>query len=326
MRILPIILSAFVHVAVIAVVIFGGGLGGHAPIDITQQVYSVDIVGTPGLPVGQEGSPEKAAEAEPEGGPAKPAPKEVAATPEPEAKPEPQPAPEAKPVEKGKVISAEKKDQPEKPEVKPEPPKPEKKEVAEKKPDPPKPEPKTEKKPEPEKKTEPPKKKVAKKPKPKQPTSRDVIASALNAVQKEAADQAAADRAALERELEALRGSVSGQGQGSGPGRGSGGGRGGGGGADPLMAYGNYVKNLIKQYWSLPPIIDRSMNYAAVVRVTVDRRGNIQQFYVQTSSGRQDFDLSTIKAIKMAQQNAELEPPPVNGDIALNITFNSQEM
>lgn len=313
-----------VHVSVIAAVILGGGIGGSTPIDISQQVYSVDIVGTPGLPLGPEGEPDKAAEAEPEGGPAKPAPKEVAATPTPEIKPEPQPAPAAKPVEKGKAISAQKKDLPEKPEAKPEPPKPEKK-VAEKKPEPPKPEPKVEQKPEPEKK-EPPKKTVAEKPQPKQPSSRDVIASALSAVKKEAADQAAADRTELERELEALRGSMGGQGQGSGTGRGRSGGSGGGGGADPLTAYGNYVKNLIKQYWALPPIIDRSMNYAAVVRVTVDRRGNIQQFYVQASSGRQDFDLSTIKAIKMAQQNAMLEPPPVNGDIALNITFNSQEM
>ncbi len=343
------LLSISLH-ALVALAVTMGGLGSEQRIDLTQQVYTVDIVGDPTLPLGPKGDPDLPEDAgDPGGGPKarpaeieevappapepepapKPAPKEIAAAPEPEPKPEPPkptPTPEAQPTEKGKAISAQKQPEPPKPEPKPEPPKPE---VAEKKPEPPK---------QPEKKPEPPKPQTAQKPpapktpeKPRQPTQQELLASALQEMQREAAIEREEQQAVLDAELQALKSSYGGAGEGAGTGQGQGaaprrsGGTGGGGGADPLSAYGKYIENTIKQFWSLPPIIDRSLRYSARLVVTVEPTGQITNVYVDQTSGRQDFDLSAIKAVDQTKRLGALEPPPVNNQLVLRIEFDSAE-
>ena len=81
---------------------------------------------------------------------------------------------------------------------------------------------------------------------------------------------------------------------------------------------------LIKERWSYPNLQARTV-LTAMVELRLDRRGEIVEYLLITSSGRSDFDASALKAVAEAQQFNLLPPPPA-GLAVLRINFNSQEL
>jgi|GEM_PF-4187399 len=339
-------LSIFLHASIVLLAIFWAQI---APMpEVPVPLYIVDLVTLPGAP-GKIGppldpgpgpvtppkpepeppgpAPSVPQQPEPAAKPPAPEPAPIKPTPPPPkpepAKPEPKPVP--KPVEpppppKGKDIAAKKEDNLKKPEPKPK--EPEKK--AEPQP-PQKPDPNAKNKnyvktdPEPKKKNQP-------------PTKEQILAQALESAQKDSAKEDKAGRDALSKELAALRGAVarepgsggSGSGAGTGAGAGAGGENGGGGAGGPDVAYLRAISQMIKEHWSFPKLGGRQ-TLIAQVEITLDQNGGIQEYRLANSSGKEDYDASTLKAIVETQQEERLPPPP-KGLRVIRINFNSQEL
>lgn len=354
-RVSSYVLSVLLHICVLGFALYWPM--SQRQIDLNIPIYEVDLVtlaGVPGKPgdpgdPGPGKTPQVKAQAKP-AAPAQPEAKEppklepkapqtaLPAQPVKPAQPVEEPVQPAPPPEKGKDIS-EKKMAPQKPTPK-EKPKP----AEAQKPEPKKQPAKTE--PEPKKK-EPPKKNVAQevkpaKPKSKnaavakpeqqkqaQPTKEQILAQALQAAQKDAAKQEKQDRDVLARELAELRDSVAGSG-GTGPGTGTGtpdgaGGQGGQGGlGGQAGAYLRAVAQIVKDRWSFPNL-DNSRVLSAQIEIRLSNKGDILDSQLIVSSGRDDFDASTLKAVAEAQQFNMLPAPP-RGLNVIRINFNSQEL
>lgn len=343
--------SVSLHASIVLLAIFWAQI---APLkEVPVPLYTVDLVTLPGAPgkIGPTGDPSPgpvAPEPEPPGpaAPAKPAPPDPA--PKPAAQ-EPAPVKPTPPPPKPEPAKPE----PSKPEVKPlpkpvePPPPPQGKDIAAKKEDNlKKPEPKPK---EPEKKVEPqpqptskpdPKAKdknyVKTDPDPKKknqaPTREQILAQALESAQKDSAKEDKAGRDALSKELAQLRDSVgrhsgpggTGSGSAAGTGAGGGGEGGGGGSGGPDVAYLRAISQMIKEHWSYPKF---TASHAAIsqVEITLDASGRILEYRLISSSGKDDYDASTIKAIVETQQEETLPPPP-KGLRVIRINFNSQEL
>ena len=72
-----------------------------------------------------------------------------------------------------------------------------------------------------------------------------------------------------------------------------------------LQSYTGRIKLMIERAW-LPPSHAAS-NLRAVVHLTIDKQGRVEQLRVVQSSGNTMFDQSLIRAIK---QVSPLPPPP----------------
>ncbi|MCM0756209.1 TonB family protein [Desulfovibrio aminophilus] len=321
--------SIILHLSMVCMALFWQNFGG-VKIDMEVPAYTVDLVNiAPGPPPGPV-APGPAIPAQaPNAAPptmnpeSQAQPEQAAAVPEP---PKPQPKPEpAKP-------------EPVKPEpVKaPEPPKPQPKPEPVKTPEPPKPakpEPKPEAKPISETKAE------TKKPEPRkaepakpEPSNKDILASALQDVKKEAAKDAGKSSGQpsvspqqqakndVQSELAALRKSVGGSIYSTGGGGGGGGG--GSGSSGLLQVYASIVEQAIKKNWRYP-VFGNDSNLVAVVEVRIDAKGQIADVRVLTPSARSDFDDSAVKAVR---ETKELPAPPSEAVGTLRINFNLQEL
>jgi colicin import membrane protein len=304
------ILSILLHAGVAAAAAFLA-TPGTLNVDLGVPVYEVDLVRVepakkgapkaPKKPVPKKAAPKKPAPEKPE--PEKPALKkpepvaEAPKKPEPEPKPAPAPAPEPKP--EAKKISA-KKEQP-KPEPKPAP-------VEKKKPAP-------------------------KKPAKPEKTREQLLAEALRHAEKdvnwlEHLEDKAEDkeREALQKEIAALRESVAEQEaeeEAAAEEEGAGGdAEEGSGSAGLLDVYRVVVRDTIKENWRYPDI-SASGELSARVEMELAPDGSIVDYRLIESSGRPDFDTSTLAAIQATEQ---LPPPPRSDIKLLRITFNLQDM
>lgn len=334
MRFISLFLSFFLHAAIFGLAIFWSQLGAH-PVKLDVPVYYVDLINLSGVP-GAPGHSDSAKKAAPKKA-AAPAPKPAApkATPikepakptavSPKPKPKPKKAPKPVVASKDKPISPKKQDKPKKPASKKEPKKQPKKEV--KKPEPPKKK-QAATKPEPKRKTE--KKKTAKetrrnritpkkKTKPNVPTRNQILSQALQATQMDVAKQDKMDQDAVAKALADLRNSQQG-----GTGRGGRGSGTGGDGGGHEGAYLRAMTQIIKEHWAYPILNDKVV-LQAQVEITLDSRGQIRNFILTRSSGRPDFDASTMKAVDETRLTEQLPEPP--SDLrTIRINFNSQEL
>lgn len=304
-------LSICLHVGLVVVAVLWQNFGG-VKVNLEVPTYTVDLVNiAPGPPPGPIGPGPAIPAVSPNPAPPTMAPnpevkpEQTAAAPEP-AKPEPVKAEPAKPEP---VKAPPPKPEPAKPAAKPEP-KPEAKPISETKAESKKPEPKKE----------------AAKP---EPSNKDILASALQDVKKEAAkdggkssgpspqQQAKND---VQSELAALRKTVGGSLYSTGGGGGGGGG--GSGSSGLLQVYASIVEQAIKKNWRYP-VFGNDSNLVAVVEVRIDAKGQIADVKVLTPSDRADFDDSAVKAVR---ETKELPPPPSEAVGTLRINFNLQEL
>lgn len=332
--------SFVLHAGIVLLTLFWAQI---APLpDIPVPLYTVDLVTLPGAP-GKIGPPP-----DPSPGPLKPpAPEPELPEPAAPAKPQqPEPAPKPQVQEPAPVKPTPPtppKPEPAKPEVKPAPkplealPPPKGKDIAAKKEDnlkKPEPKPKEpEKKPEPQPTTKPDpnaknKNYVKTDPEPKKknqaPTREQILAQALESAQKDASKEEKAGRDSLSKELAQLRDSVGRQAGSGGSGSGAGGENGGGGAGGHDVAYLRAISQVIKEHWSFPKLGGRQ-TLIAQVEVTLDQSGRIQEYRLIASSGKDDYDASTVKAIVETQHEENLPPPP-RGLRVIRINFNSQEL
>lgn len=214
-----------------------------------------------------------------------PAPQPPAAEiPRPETRPEPRPEPPKQPeAEKLPAVSPVKKETPREPQPKPEP---EQKKPASK----------------PEARPAAPKK-----PARQQSGGRDAVRNALASAQKESG--VAGALAELQREA-GRAGTGGGAGEGSGP---------GGGGLDNV--YAGLVILAVKPNWKMA-LYGREQ-LAALVRVRLDREGNVLDASLERGSGRADFDSSAVNAVLRTKK---LPKPPTPDQQDLILTFNSSEL
>ena len=312
-------LSICLHVSLVVVAVLWQNFGG-VKVNLEVPTYTVDLVNiAPGPPPGPIGP-----------GPAIPAtvpnPAPPTMAPNPDVKPEqaaavPE-APKPEPAKPEPVKAPPPKPEPAKPEPKPEPAKPAK------------PEPKPEAKPISETKAEtkkPEPKKEAAKP---EPSNKDILASALQDVKKEAAKNPSKDAGKgtsqssgtpqqgndVQSELAALRKTVGGSLYSTGGGGGGGGG--GTGSSGLLQVYASIVEQAVKKNWRYP-VFGNDSNLVVVVEVRIDAQGQIADARVVTPSDRADYDDSAIKAVR---ETKELPPPPSEAVGTLRINFNLQEL
>lgn len=218
-----------------------------------------------------------------------PAPQPAAAEiPRPEARPEPRPEP-PKPAEAEKLPTVS----PVKKEPKPQPKRD------------PQPKPEAEpKQPAPKAETRPA---APKKPARQQSGGRDAVRNALASAQKESG--VAGALAELQREA-GRAGTGGGAGEGSGP---------GGGGLDNV--YAGLVILAVKPNWKMA-LYGREQ-LVALVRVRLDREGNVLDASLEQGSGRADFDSSAVNAVLRTKR---LPKPPTPDQQDLILTFNSSEL
>ncbi|HIU17486.1 MAG TPA: cell envelope integrity protein TolA [Candidatus Avidesulfovibrio excrementigallinarum] len=228
---------------------------------------------------------------------AKPAP---AKTPPP-AKPEKKPAPEKDAVALNSQQKARKDKESEKkpkPETKPD------KNAQEKA------------KPQAEKKDAKQEKKGDDKPKEKQPSSEDVLKSALaDARRAEAKNRRGSGSSAVANALAQAKREARGTGGGGG---GEGDGPGGGGLYD---VYAGMVVMAVRPNWSMPTYSRDPL--VAYVRVKLDPAGQVLDASLERSSGRADFDASAVNAVRRTQT---LPKPPTPAQQEIVIAFNSLEL
>lgn len=327
MRFLSLFLTFFLHAGIFGLAFYWTHFGAP-PIKLDVPVYYVDLINLAGAPDKPgPADPAKLAAKAPKPDPApapKPAPKPKAAPIKepakpaavvPPPKPEPQKAPKPVVADKQKPISPKKK--PEKPKPKKEVKKDEKpkKKLAQAKPkQQPKPK-ETKKEPTRSKRSTPQK---AKRNQP--PTRNQIVAQALQATQMEVAKQDKMDQDAVARALADLRHSQQG---GTGQG-GQGSGTGGGGAGGHEGAYLRAMSQIIKDHWAYPMLNDK-VALQAQVEISLDSRGQIRGFVLTRSSGRPDFDASTMKAVDETRLTERLPEPP-GGLRTIRINFNSQEL
>jgi len=294
------ILSILLHAGVAAAAAFLA-TPGTLSVDLDVPVYEVDIVSLEPAKKGPSKPVQKAPAPKPAPAPApKPAPvKQVAKAPE---QPAPKPAPKPEPKPAAKEISAVKKEQP-----KPEP----------------KPAPKEAKKPEP-------------KPAKPEKSRQQLLAEALKHAEKDvnwlehlADKEREKEHEAVQQEIAALRESVAEeeaaraqeQAEAEEPGAG-GDAEDGGGSAGLLDIYRVVVRDTIKENWRYPDIT-ASGELSARVEIELGADGSIVDYRIIETSGRPDFDSSTLAAV---QATGSLPPPPRADLKIIRITFNLQDM
>jgi colicin import membrane protein len=216
------------------------------------------------------------------------------------------PSPKPAPVKK-EAVSAQ-------PKIVPAPPKPAAKSAARPAP---KPKPEPSKKIAPKKTPATPKRIEKKKTAPKKETlsAEQVVAQALKGVQSTVSKETLKEQQDLARELAGLRRGVDqdigSTGQGDPNAQGSG----------LVAVYGRIAETAIKEHWRFPRV--GGTNLTARIEVLIDRAGKVLGTKVLTSSGRKDFDGSTLRAI----HEAEPLPEPPSRDIRrLIINFNLSEL
>lgn len=307
MRFISTLLSVCLHLALVVAVLYWPANTTKMRLDVPA--YQVKLVSLAGKrPVGKSAPAAKPT-------PVKPAPApEPAASPAP--KPEPKPAPKADPKPT------------------PAPPKPDATPISPKKaalPEPPKPssEPRKEEKPkpEPEKKPKPTPKPEPKKP---EPSADDILRAALADTSKEvkqakkaqeqhAQQQLSKELAALQDAVsqdKALRDALAAAGEEGVEGPAS---DGVVGSVEDLYAIA--VQTIIKKNWRFPQMATRD-ELVTRVRIVLSPGGEILDAKVVSSSGRPDFDASTLRAVSDTKQL----PKPPSPDIAeITINFNSHE-
>lgn len=303
MKLLGWLLSILLHAGVAAAAAYLA-TPGTLNVDLGVPVYEVDLVK---LEPAKKGAPKVAKTAEETKPPAKKVqPKKakvVAKAPEkPVAKPVPKPAPKPAPKPEKKVaeISTKK----EKPKPAPAPPK---------------------KKPEPKKPAKPEK------------TREQLLAEALKHAEKDvnwtehlkeeaAEEKERKEREELEKELAALRESIAEEeaaraeqeeeeGAGGEAEEGS-------GSAGLIDIYRVVVRDTIKENWRYPDI-SAGGDLSARVEIELAADGGIVDYRIIESSGRPDFDTSTLAAV---QATGSLPPPPRPDIKLIRITFNLQDM
>ena len=308
MRVLPILLSVALHVAVIAFgVLYQPSPNLH--VDLRKKVYTVDLVQLKpavGKKVAQPAPPAPTVSPDPK-------PESAAKQASAPAPPEPVvPAPEPRP----KTIVATAKKIPEPTPVKKISPK-KRPETPKKKPAQTKPAPNVppQKKP-PTKPKSPPKPKPPVKKTPRQLSAEEIMAAALGDAKKKASSSAKPNGASaqdvLSRELASLQKTV-----GSSAGTGS---AAGGAGAVVEEIFGTLVEGQVKEHWRFPRL--GNLGLAAVVEIVVDPAGQVISKRVLTSSGRSDFDASCLRAVEEA---GTLPDPPERKRWTVRITFNLAE-
>ncbi len=211
----------------------------------------------------------------------------------------PAPKPEARPApaSQSEAVRLPRPDTAVEPESRPVPkPEPEKKTDSKAEP---KSEPKTA--PKPEKKSE-----QARKPdKPARPSGSDAVRRALASSRREAASPVAGALSDLRQEA-----TGGGAGEGDGP---------GGGGLNDV--YAGQVILAVRPNWSMATYSRTPLT--ALVRVRLDAQGTVLDASLERSSGRPDFDASTVNAVIRTKK---LPKPPTKAQQDLLLTFNSLEL
>ncbi len=178
----------------------------------------------------------------------------------------------------------------------------------------PKPKPDTQKKPAPPQPTQK---------KPKAPSADDILKQALASAGAEVKKRTQQEQRHVEDELAALRTAVSSRTNDSDGG--TDGGQGGqsiGSGLGLVAIYRAQVIELVRTHWRFPQLAKRT-NLATVLRIRLAPDGTLLDVTMETSSGRPDYDSSTISAVRSA---GALPPPPLSELQDLRITFTLQDM
>lgn len=269
---------------------------GAVNIDLDVPVYQVDLVKLEPAKKGRPKPVKKAVKPEPP----KPKPAEVAKVPEAVEIAKPKPAPAPKPEPEAKKISPVKREAEKKPLPKP---------VEKAKPEPKKAEPKPKK------------------------TKEQLLAEAMEQARKDAAwlerleeqkaeEQERDEREALRQELATLRETVGSEPE-DGEEEGAGGEAEEGAGSGTLLdVYKMIVRREIQSNWRYPNIpMDRELSARVEIRLGPD--GSITDYSLIETSGRPDFDASTVAAVK---STGKLPPPPDKEVEVLRITFNLQDL
>lgn len=156
------------------------------------------------------------------------------------------------------------------------------------------------------------------KPKEKQPSSEDVLKSALaDARRAEAKNRrgSSGSSSAVANALAKAQREARGTGGGGG---GEGDGPGGGGLYD---VYAGMVVMAVRPNWSMPTYSREPL--VAYVRVKLDPAGQVLDASLERSSGRADFDASAVNAVRRTQN---LPKPPTPAQQEIVIAFNSLEL
>lgn len=329
MRFISTLLSLCLHFSVVLAIIFWPASVVKMRLDVPA--YQVKLVSLAGKRAGGKAAPStKTALNKPEtAAPATPPP---APAPTPAPAPAPTPAPAAIPIAKPAPA----------PQPVPAAPKPDATPISPKKaavPEPPKveeaPKPKDEKKPEP--KVEPKKPESKPEPKKPEPSAEDILRAALADTSKEVKQtkkaQEKAGQQQLSKALSDLKSSVSNEkalsdalaeaGEG-----GTDGGEEGAEGpsSDGVIGsiedlYALTIKDIVKKNWRFPQMATRDQ-LVTKVRIILSPDGAIMDAKVVASSGRPDFDASTLRAVADTKQ---LPKPPTPDIAEITISFNSHE-
>ena len=323
MRFISTLLSLCLHLLLVIGMIYWPASSSKVRLDVP--VYQVKLVALSGKrPVGKVAPGNKVA-----GPVVKPKPEPSPATPPPPApEPAPAPAPAPKPQPAAKPVPAPKPEP--KPDATPISPKkavvPEAPKVAEQ------PKPKDDKKDKPDKKSEPDKKPEPQKKPEKKPEKsaddilREALADTSKTIKKAEKQRAVSGQQQISKELAALQESVSqnkalqdalaeaGEEGIEGP------------PSDGVVGsiedlYAIAVQNLVKKNWRFPQMATRDQ-LTASVRIMLSPEGSILDAKIVASSGRADFDASTLRAVA----DTKVLPKPPSPDISeITINFNSHE-
>ena len=147
---------------------------------------------------------------------------------------------------------------------------------------------------------------------PPAPTPEQVLAQALGAAEQNAKEGDNAEREALYQELAKLREDIGTESGSSGEGS---------PGSEAMRIYARIVEQRIKSHWRFPRIGIQE-NLQAVVEVKIDAEGKIIEKKLVSSSGRNDFDNSVLRAV---DETGALSTPPGKDIQTIKFTFNLQE-
>lgn len=286
MRLYGILFSLLLHAGVLLAGMFFGGFHA-APIKLSMPVYQVQLVS-----LQQPAPPKKAAKVQvkakkdSDAKPIKAQEPEKKAKPAPKSAsvPKPKPAPKPKPKPKAKPIS-------------------------------PKKSPAKIRKP---KKTKKPKPKPAPKP---EVNKKRVIAGAFKDVAKQVAKEEKSERAALNKELAALKKDVKAREEAQAA-LGTPDGQEGAAASTLYQVYGQIVVNEVRANWRYP-VAGSASDLSAVVELKIGSDGSIEKTRIVESSGRPGFDASVLKAVA---ETGKLTSPPTRNLRLIQITFKLQEL
>lgn len=99
-----------------------------------------------------------------------------------------------------------------------------------------------------------------------------------------------------------------------------------GGRDDGMREYYTLIWSRIRNMWTLPPDILPRKDIEAVIHVTIARNGNVVDMYFEKRSGNEQFDESTVRAIRKASPFPPLPEGVGRSSIEVGIRFHPSRL